>query len=142
MAAFKKTNVKIYTKTGPNITPDTLYWKKLGVCKFLNCDLIDLYSSWYYSDYSTPIGTKQNTLVGFVPTWVNTRRKVTVNLQIRVHTVISVLLFLRRHAVSDIWLFPFTFFYYPETVGVCYWLCYAKESKYEMQLRLHLCRCG
>jgi len=47
MAAFKKTNVKIYTKTGPNITPDTLYWKKLGVCKFLNCDLINLDSSWY-----------------------------------------------------------------------------------------------
>jgi len=47
MAAFKKTNVKIYTKTGPDITPDTLYWKKLGVCKFLNCDLIHLDSSWY-----------------------------------------------------------------------------------------------
>ncbi|KDR24524.1 U3 small nucleolar RNA-associated protein 15 homolog [Zootermopsis nevadensis] len=31
MASFKKTNLKIYTKTGPNITPDTLYWKKLGV---------------------------------------------------------------------------------------------------------------
>jgi U3 small nucleolar RNA-associated protein 15 len=31
MAAFKKTNVKIYTKTGPDIIPDTLYWKKLGV---------------------------------------------------------------------------------------------------------------
>jgi hypothetical protein len=47
MASFKKTNVKIYTKTGPNITPDTIYWKKLGVCKFLNCDLIHLESSWY-----------------------------------------------------------------------------------------------
>jgi hypothetical protein len=34
MAAFKKTNVKIYAKTGPNVTPDTLYWKKLGVCTF------------------------------------------------------------------------------------------------------------
>jgi len=48
MAAFKKTNVKIYTKTGPNITPDTLYWKKLGVWKFLNCGLIHLDSSWYW----------------------------------------------------------------------------------------------
>lgn len=47
MAAFKKTNVKIYTKTGPDITPDTLYWKKLGVWKFLNCDLIHFDSSWY-----------------------------------------------------------------------------------------------
>jgi hypothetical protein len=42
MAAFKKTNVKIYTKTGPNITPDNIYWKKLGVCYFINCDLICL----------------------------------------------------------------------------------------------------
>ncbi|PSN49805.1 U3 small nucleolar RNA-associated protein 15 [Blattella germanica] len=31
MASFKKTNVKIYTKTGPNVTPDTIYWKKFGV---------------------------------------------------------------------------------------------------------------
>jgi hypothetical protein len=46
MAAFKKTNVKVYTKTGPNITPDTIYWKKLGVCSFLNCDLIYLDSLW------------------------------------------------------------------------------------------------
>ncbi|XP_012281749.1 U3 small nucleolar RNA-associated protein 15 homolog [Orussus abietinus] len=28
MAAFKKTNAKIFTKTGPEITPDNIYWKK------------------------------------------------------------------------------------------------------------------
>ncbi|KAJ9581537.1 hypothetical protein L9F63_023286 [Diploptera punctata] len=31
MSSFKKTNVKIYAKKEPNITPDSLYWKKLGV---------------------------------------------------------------------------------------------------------------
>ncbi|XP_047003670.1 U3 small nucleolar RNA-associated protein 15 homolog [Schistocerca americana] len=31
MASFKKTNVKIYTKPGVKTTPDTIYWKKLGV---------------------------------------------------------------------------------------------------------------
>jgi hypothetical protein len=40
---------------------------------------------------------------------------VTINLQIRVHTVISVLPLLCRRAASDIRLFGFTFFDYPET---------------------------
>ncbi|XP_066994419.1 U3 small nucleolar RNA-associated protein 15 homolog [Anabrus simplex] len=31
MASFKKTNAKIFAKPGPKTTPDTVYWKKLGV---------------------------------------------------------------------------------------------------------------
>lgn len=31
--AFKKTNTQVFTKTGPVVTPDFKYWKKLGVCK-------------------------------------------------------------------------------------------------------------
>ena len=38
------------------------------------------------------------------------RRIVTINLQIKVHAVISVLALLRRRATSDIWFFGFFFF--------------------------------
>lgn len=31
--SFKKTNTQVFTKTGPVVTPDFKYWKKLGVCK-------------------------------------------------------------------------------------------------------------
>lgn len=31
MSGFKKTNVKIYPRKGPSVTPDSLYWKKLGI---------------------------------------------------------------------------------------------------------------
>ncbi|CAH0553661.1 unnamed protein product [Brassicogethes aeneus] len=31
MPAFKKLNTKIFQKSGPEITPDYIYWKKLGV---------------------------------------------------------------------------------------------------------------
>ncbi|KAG5892648.1 hypothetical protein JTB14_025443 [Gonioctena quinquepunctata] len=31
MPSFKKLNTKIYQKSGPDITPDYIYWKKLGV---------------------------------------------------------------------------------------------------------------
>lgn len=31
--SFKKTNAQVFTKSGPVITPDYRYWKKLGVCK-------------------------------------------------------------------------------------------------------------
>lgn len=31
--SFKKLNTKIYQKSGPIITPDYIYWKKLGVRK-------------------------------------------------------------------------------------------------------------
>jgi hypothetical protein len=55
----------------------------------------------FYSDYSTPIESQQNILVRFVPTWINIRRMVTINLQIRVHTVISVLPILRRRATGS-----------------------------------------
>jgi hypothetical protein len=84
----------------------------------------------FYSDYSNPIESQQNILVRFVPTWINIRLIVTINLQIKVYTVISVLPFLRRSAASDIWFFVF---FNPETARVCYWLCNAKESKHGMQ---------
>jgi len=96
----------------------------------------------FYSDYSTPIESQQNILMRFVPTWINIRRMLTINLQIRVHTVISVLPLLCRRAASDIRLFGFTLFDYPETARVCYRLCNAKESKHGMGWRLPLCRCG
>ena len=31
MASFKKLNTKVYPKSGPVLTPDTEYWKKLSV---------------------------------------------------------------------------------------------------------------
>lgn len=31
MPTFKKLNPKIFQKSGPNITPDYIYWKKQGV---------------------------------------------------------------------------------------------------------------
>lgn len=30
MYSFKRTNVQIYNKTAAPVTPDTIYWKKLG----------------------------------------------------------------------------------------------------------------
>lgn len=31
--SFKRTNTQVFSKTGPVVTPDFKYWKKLGVCK-------------------------------------------------------------------------------------------------------------
>jgi len=61
----------------------------------------------FYSDYNNPIESQQNILVRFVPTWINIRWIVTINLQIKVYTVISVLRLIRRSAASDIWFFGF-----------------------------------
>lgn len=37
--SFKKTNTQVFSKTGPVVTPDFKYWKKLGVCKKHNLTL-------------------------------------------------------------------------------------------------------
>ena len=50
MTSFKKTNVKIYTKKGTSVTPDNLYWKKLGV-SMLSCYTIEL-STLYICAYT------------------------------------------------------------------------------------------
>ncbi|XP_051170261.1 U3 small nucleolar RNA-associated protein 15 homolog [Leptopilina boulardi] len=45
MASFKKTNIKVFTKAGPELTPDNIYWKKFSapvlVKEFGPIDYID-----------------------------------------------------------------------------------------------------
>ncbi|XP_033229940.1 U3 small nucleolar RNA-associated protein 15 homolog [Belonocnema kinseyi] len=45
MATFKKTNIKVFTKAGPELTPDNIYWKKFSapvlVKEFGPIDYID-----------------------------------------------------------------------------------------------------
>lgn len=40
MASFKKTNIKVFTKVGPELTPDNIYWKKYTVSR-ISTDLKD-----------------------------------------------------------------------------------------------------